>query len=143
MHPERFSRAQAVLAVARLTDYSRDLTVNVGTISGGIGHNTVPVSAHALLEMRVSARVATAPPTLLTLISMSATIGSARRMVNALWPRPGRRPATARASSGVASSYMSSAAQTRCADWAVRGVLSPRGVSLFLTAIFSRPRRRR
>jgi|EP01047_Picozoa_sp_COSAG01_P036448 glutamate carboxypeptidase len=46
--------ARAVLDTSQLTDYSEDVTVNVGTFSGGIGVNTVPGSAEALVEMRAA-----------------------------------------------------------------------------------------
>src|SRR5262249_28746410 len=36
----------------RLTDYARNLTVNVGRIEGGIGKNTVPDQATALVDFR-------------------------------------------------------------------------------------------
>ncbi len=55
--------ANAIWALARfcdrvqaLTDYARGVTVNVGKISGGIGKNTVPDSAEALLDFRVVTR---------------------------------------------------------------------------------------
>lgn len=46
--------ARAVLDTSQLTDYSEDVTVNVGTFAGGIGVNTVPGSAEALVEMRAA-----------------------------------------------------------------------------------------
>lgn len=36
----------------RLTDYDRGLTVNVGRVEGGIGKNTVPELAEALVDLR-------------------------------------------------------------------------------------------
>jgi glutamate carboxypeptidase len=42
----------AIQAAAALTDYAADLTVNVGTVSGGTVLNRVPHQAHAELEMR-------------------------------------------------------------------------------------------
>jgi len=44
--------AGAIQAAARLTDYPRDLTVNVGSVSGGSVVNRVPQEASAELEMR-------------------------------------------------------------------------------------------
>ncbi len=44
--------ASAVQAAAQVTDYSRDLTVNVGCIGGGSVVNRVPQEAWADLEMR-------------------------------------------------------------------------------------------
>eukprot|EP01050_Picozoa_sp_SAG11_P028686 SAG11_NODE_7769_length_1098_cov_1.981982_1_plen_314_part_10 len=44
--------ARAVVDTSQLTDYSEAVTVNVGTFSGGVGVNTVPGSAEALVEMR-------------------------------------------------------------------------------------------
>lgn len=44
--------AQTLQHVAALTDYSRDLTVNVGTVSGGNGLNRVPHEAWAEGELR-------------------------------------------------------------------------------------------
>jgi glutamate carboxypeptidase len=44
--------AGAVQAAARITDYARDLTVNVGSIGGGSVVNRVPQEAWADLEMR-------------------------------------------------------------------------------------------
>jgi glutamate carboxypeptidase len=51
--------ANAIWALARfidraqsLTDYDRGVTVNAGTVSGGIGKNTVPARAEALLDLR-------------------------------------------------------------------------------------------
>jgi glutamate carboxypeptidase len=55
--------ANALWAIARftdrvqsLTDYSRGMTVNVGKISGGLGKNTVPDSAEALVDLRFETR---------------------------------------------------------------------------------------
>jgi glutamate carboxypeptidase len=44
--------ARFVDAAQKLTDYDRGVTVNVGRISGGIGKNTVPDRAEALLDFR-------------------------------------------------------------------------------------------
>jgi len=46
--------AHLVSRFASLTDYSRQVTVNVGTITGGTTTNTVPGQAHCTLEMRAS-----------------------------------------------------------------------------------------
>lgn len=53
----------AIWALARfidraqgLTDYERGVTVNVGKISGGIGKNTVPERAEALVDFRFNSR---------------------------------------------------------------------------------------
>ncbi|UQA61971.1 M20 family metallopeptidase [Polyangium aurulentum] len=55
--------ANAIWALCRfveraqgLTDYARGVTVNVGTISGGQGKNTVPDHAEALLDFRYERR---------------------------------------------------------------------------------------
>jgi glutamate carboxypeptidase len=51
--------ANAIWALARLvdraqalTDYARGVTVNAGTVHGGIGRNTVPDHAEALFDLR-------------------------------------------------------------------------------------------
>ena len=44
--------ARCVLDLQALTDYSRALTVNVGTIRGGVVHNTVPGYTSAEVEVR-------------------------------------------------------------------------------------------
>lgn len=44
--------ADVVTRLAALTDYAADVTVNVGTISGGTVNNRVPHEAAATLEMR-------------------------------------------------------------------------------------------
>ena len=44
--------AKFVDAAARLTDYSRGLTVNVGTFTGGTSKNTVPERAECMLDLR-------------------------------------------------------------------------------------------
>jgi len=44
--------SRAVIDLARLTDYSRDLTVNVGAVRGGTVVNRVPHEASCDLEMR-------------------------------------------------------------------------------------------
>jgi glutamate carboxypeptidase len=47
--------ARFVDAAQRLTDYERGVTVNVGKIAGGIGKNTVPDAAEALVDFRFTA----------------------------------------------------------------------------------------
>jgi glutamate carboxypeptidase len=49
--------ARWVDAAQQLTDYERGVTVNVGTISGGIGKNTVPEHAEAHADIRYLTRV--------------------------------------------------------------------------------------
>lgn len=44
--------AQTIQQVASVTDYTQDVTVNVGTVSGGTVTNRVPHYAEAQLEMR-------------------------------------------------------------------------------------------
>lgn len=44
--------AEVIQSIAALTDYSRQLTVNVGTVRGGTVSNSVPHHAHAKVEMR-------------------------------------------------------------------------------------------
>ncbi|MCC6606085.1 MAG: M20/M25/M40 family metallo-hydrolase [Anaerolineae bacterium] len=44
--------AHTILKLAAITDYSRDVTVNVGTVHGGVVTNRVPHEAEAWLEMR-------------------------------------------------------------------------------------------
>jgi glutamate carboxypeptidase len=44
--------AKLIDRVQRLTDYPRGVTVNVGTVSGGQGRNTVPDRASALCDLR-------------------------------------------------------------------------------------------
>jgi len=44
--------AHTIQRIAGLTDYSRDLTFNVGTVRGGTVVNRVPHQAHATVEMR-------------------------------------------------------------------------------------------
>ena len=44
--------AHTILKLAALTDYSRDVTVNVGTMRGGVVTNRVPHEAESWLEMR-------------------------------------------------------------------------------------------
>lgn len=44
--------AHTILKLAAITDYSRDVTVNVGTMRGGVVTNRVPHEAEAWLEMR-------------------------------------------------------------------------------------------
>ena len=43
---------KAVLSMAKLTDYSKSITVNTGIIKGGSGLNRVPENAYADIEMR-------------------------------------------------------------------------------------------
>jgi glutamate carboxypeptidase len=47
-----WSLARFVDAVQNLTDYTRGITVNVGTISGGTSKNTVPERAEANVDLR-------------------------------------------------------------------------------------------
>jgi glutamate carboxypeptidase len=44
--------ARFIDAAQRLTDYDRGVTVNVGRVAGGIGKNTVPDHAEALVDFR-------------------------------------------------------------------------------------------
>ncbi len=44
--------AEVVQLISALTDYERDITFNVGTISGGVVTNRVPHYAEAFVEMR-------------------------------------------------------------------------------------------
>ena len=44
--------SQIVLGLSSITNYSKELTVNVGIVEGGSTHNAVPMSASALVEMR-------------------------------------------------------------------------------------------
>jgi glutamate carboxypeptidase len=44
--------SQFVAAAAKLTDYTRGMTVNVGTFTGGTSKNTVPEYAECLLDLR-------------------------------------------------------------------------------------------
>lgn len=44
--------AHTILKLAAVTDYGRDVTVNVGTVQGGVVTNRVPHTAEAWLEMR-------------------------------------------------------------------------------------------
>lgn len=46
--------ANIVTRVAGLTDYARQVTINVGTMSGGTTTNTVPGQARCTLEMRAA-----------------------------------------------------------------------------------------
>lgn len=48
--------SEIVLELQNLTDYGRDLTVNVGTISGGVSTNRVPDRAVAEFEVRFRSR---------------------------------------------------------------------------------------
>jgi glutamate carboxypeptidase len=45
--------AHQVLAIQKLTDYSRDTTLNVGVIHGGIASNVVPAEAYIEIDLRV------------------------------------------------------------------------------------------
>ncbi|MCP4417397.1 MAG: M20 family metallopeptidase [Chloroflexi bacterium] len=47
--------AHTILKLAAITDYSRDVTVNVGTMRGGVVTNRVPHDAETWLEMRTFA----------------------------------------------------------------------------------------
>jgi glutamate carboxypeptidase len=47
--------AHTILKLAAITDYSRDVTVNVGTLRGGVVTNRVPHDAESWLEMRTFA----------------------------------------------------------------------------------------
>ena len=51
-----WSLARFVDAAQQLTDYDRGVTVNIGTIRGGIGKNTVPSHAEAEGDLRFSTR---------------------------------------------------------------------------------------
>ncbi len=44
--------AHTILKLAAITDYSRDVTINVGTMRGGVVTNRVPHEAESWLEMR-------------------------------------------------------------------------------------------
>ena len=44
--------AEVIQRIAALTDYERNLTFNVGMVSGGSGTNRVPHEAEAMVEMR-------------------------------------------------------------------------------------------
>jgi glutamate carboxypeptidase len=48
--------ARQILVLEDMTDYERNLTLNVGTISGGTRANVVPSEAHAFVDMRVPTR---------------------------------------------------------------------------------------
>lgn len=45
--------AAKVLEIEAMTDYAREVALNVGTISGGTGANTVPERAEALVDLRI------------------------------------------------------------------------------------------
>ncbi|SFI61174.1 M20 family metallopeptidase [Albimonas pacifica] len=45
--------ARAVLEIEAMTDYARNVALNVGTIRGGTGANTVPEHAEALVDLRI------------------------------------------------------------------------------------------
>jgi glutamate carboxypeptidase len=52
-----WAMAQFIVRAQELTDYERGVTVNVGKVTGGIGKNTVPDRAEALVDCRfLSAR---------------------------------------------------------------------------------------
>lgn len=44
--------AHVCIALEALTDYQRQLTVNVGVVSGGLAKNVVPENAEALVDFR-------------------------------------------------------------------------------------------
>lgn len=48
--------ARQILVLEDMTDYARDLTVNVGVVSGGTRMNVVPEFARAQVDMRVPTR---------------------------------------------------------------------------------------
>lgn len=48
--------AKVIDRVQGLTDYARGVTVNVGKVTGGIGKNTVPDAAEALVDLRYETR---------------------------------------------------------------------------------------
>jgi glutamate carboxypeptidase len=52
-----WAMARFVDRVQSLTDYDRGVTVNVGKVTGGLGKNTVPDRAEALLDLRFITRV--------------------------------------------------------------------------------------
>ena len=45
--------ARAILEIEAMTDYSRNVALNVGTVTGGTGANTVPEHASALVDLRI------------------------------------------------------------------------------------------
>lgn len=49
--------ARKVIAIEELNDQERQLVVNVGVIKGGIGPNTVPENASALIDTRYLSRI--------------------------------------------------------------------------------------
>jgi glutamate carboxypeptidase len=51
-----WSLARFIDAAQKLTDYDRGVTVNVGRVTGGIGKNTVPDQAEALVDFRFVSR---------------------------------------------------------------------------------------
>jgi glutamate carboxypeptidase len=51
-HNAIWALARFIDAAQKLTDYPRGVTVNVGRITGGIGKNTVPDHAEALVDFR-------------------------------------------------------------------------------------------
>jgi glutamate carboxypeptidase len=48
--------ARAIDAAQGVTDYARGITINTGTVTGGLGRNTVPEHAEALVDLRYVAR---------------------------------------------------------------------------------------
>jgi glutamate carboxypeptidase len=51
-HNAIWALARFIDAAQKLTDYDRGVTVNVGRVAGGIGKNTVPDHAEALVDFR-------------------------------------------------------------------------------------------
>jgi glutamate carboxypeptidase len=48
--------ARQILVLEEMTDYARDLTVNVGVVSGGTRPNVVPAEARMQVDMRIPSR---------------------------------------------------------------------------------------
>jgi glutamate carboxypeptidase len=89
--------ANAIWALARfidraqsLTDHARGVTVNVGTVSGGIGKNTVPDRAEAQLDLRFATR-ADGAALREALARVAGDVGIAGTRVEIVWG-PGRAP---------------------------------------------------
>jgi glutamate carboxypeptidase len=55
-HNAIWALARFIDAAQKLTDYDRGVTVNVGRVTGGIGKNTVPDHAEALVDFRFITR---------------------------------------------------------------------------------------